>query len=103
MVWYFKPENRQPRGMNQHQGTSVPGIPGTWDVWIDNTNPPCLTYVSNSPIGSLDFDLNDFIKDSVKNKYGITESMYLSIIFAGFEIWGGGDGLAAEAFCATVK
>jgi hypothetical protein len=28
--------------------------------------------------------------------------MYLSIVFAGFEIWGGGDGLQAKAFCANV-
>jgi len=103
MVWYFKPDNRQPRGSNRYPGKQVAGLPGSWDVWIDNTNPPCISYVATSKVESLDFDLNSFIKDSVKNSYGITNSMYLSIIFAGFEIWGGADGLQAKAFCADVK
>jgi hypothetical protein len=38
----------------------------------------------------------------VTKGYGITNSMYLSVIFAGFEIWGGGDGLQLQAFCANV-
>ncbi len=29
--------------------------------------------------------------------------MYLSIIFAGFEVWGGGDGLQVKQFCANVQ
>jgi len=49
------------------------------------------------------YDLNDFIQDSVTNQYGITTSMYLSIIFAGFEVWGGGDGIECKQFCATVN
>jgi hypothetical protein len=103
MVWYFKPDNRQPRGSNRYPNKTIPGIPGTWDVWIDSTNPPCISYVANTKVESMDFDLNNFIQDSVKNSYGITSSMYLSIIFAGFEIWGGSDGLQAKAFCADVK
>jgi len=41
-------------------------------------------------------------QDSVTNGYGITSSMYLRIISGGFEIWGGADGLQANAFCASV-
>jgi hypothetical protein len=102
MVWLFKPTDRQPRGINSHPGQTVPGIPGTWDVWVDNTDPPCISYVSSKPLDELAFDLNNFILDSVANSYGITRSMYLSIIFAGFEIWGGADGIKANAFCANV-
>jgi hypothetical protein len=29
--------------------------------------------------------------------------MYLSIVFAGFEIWSGGDGLQDKQFCAAVN
>jgi hypothetical protein len=29
--------------------------------------------------------------------------MYLNIVFAGFEIWGGNDGLQVKQFCASVK
>ena len=50
----------------------------------------------------LDYDLNNFIQDAVAKDYGVTSSMFLSIIFAGFEIWGGADGLQAKAFCANV-
>ena len=105
MVWLFKPTDRQPRGFvapgdSDHK---VPGLPGTWDVWIDHSNPPCISYVSTTPLESLEFDLNNFSKDSVKNDYGVTEDMYLSVIFGGFEVWGGNDGLQLKKFCANVK
>lgn len=103
MVWLFDPENRQPRGTNDVPAHTVSGVPGTWDVWIDKTDPLCISYVSTTPMDSLSFDLNNFIQDSVTNSYGITNSMYLSVIFAGFEIWGGGDGLDLKQFCADVK
>jgi hypothetical protein len=105
MVWMFKPTNRQPRGSDYgHGGQTVAGVPGTWDVWIDkSTDPPCTSYVASTPIDGLEFDLNDFIKDAVTKSYGVTSSMYLSIVFGGFEIWGGNDGLALTQFCADVN
>jgi hypothetical protein len=111
MVWLFKPSNRQPRNNGGSaptvNGRIVTGAPGAWDVWIDNTtNPqiPCISYVvSGAPLAQLSFDLNNFIQDAVTNKYGITASMYLSIVFAGFEVWGGGDGLQLKQFCANVE
>lgn len=105
MVWYFKPSNRQPRGSNEHPGHTVSGVSGSWDVWIDHSNPPCLSYVSTNAIETLDYDLNKFIQDAANNNYGASDwkSKYLSVVFAGFEIWGGGDGLQAKAFCANVQ
>jgi hypothetical protein len=102
MVWLFKPTDRQPRGFNAHPRQTVRDLAGTWDVWVDSSNPPCISYVSTTPLDQLDFDLNNFIQDSVTNGYGITGSMYLSIIFGGFEIWGDANGLRAKAFCANV-
>ena len=111
MVWLFDPADRQPRGgqcspdagcwgdVTEH---SVDGVPGNWDVWIDHTDPLCISYVSTTPRDQLKFDLNDFIKDAVANGYGIQPEMYLSIIFGGFEVWGGGDGLQMQRFCAAV-
>jgi hypothetical protein len=103
MVWLFMPSDRQPRGTSPYRGQKVAGLPGTWDVWIDYSTPPCISYVSSTPLETLEFDLNDVIKDATKNNYGITNSMYLSIVFGGFEVWGGGDGLELRAFCADVE
>jgi hypothetical protein len=104
MVWFFMPSDRQPRGQKRMSGKPVNGIPGTtWDVWIDSTNPPCISYVNTAGVETLDYDLNKFIQDSVSSNYGITNSMYLYLIFGGFEIWRGGDGLQMKAFCADVK
>jgi hypothetical protein len=62
-----------------------------------------VSYVSSDKISSLDFDLNYFIQDAVQNNYGVTSNQYLSVIFAGFEVWGGGDALQVKKFCANVK
>jgi len=116
MVWMYKPQDRQPRGgvagpnstggaldSPNYAGHTVDGLPGTWDVWVDPSDPLCISYVSSTPMDGLAFDLNDFIQDSVTNKYGITSSMYLNLVFGGFEIWSGGDGLALKQFCAAVN
>ncbi len=112
MVWLYKPADRQPRGgvpqttgtTPNHPGQTVSGVPGTWDVWVDSsTDPPCISYVSSTPLDALSYDLNNFIQDSVTNSYGVTSSMYLSLVFAGFEIWSGGDGLTTKQFCAAVN
>jgi len=104
MVWLFMPSDRRPRGTIRSAGSLVKGVSGAWDVWYDDsTNPPCVSYVSISKLSSLEFDLNNFIQDAVENNYGVKSSQYLSIIFAGFEVWGGGDGLQVKKFCANVK
>lgn len=104
MVWTGKPAGRQPRGAaGARLNVTVPGAPGTWQVWVDRVDPPCISYVSATPVDDLSFDLNDFIKDAVTNSYGLKTSMFLSVVFAGFEIWGGGDGLQAKSFCAQVN
>lgn len=104
MIWLFRPSDRQPRGKILATGSIIKGVSGAWDVWYDNTtNPPCVSYVSSDKLASLQFDLNNFIQDAVSGGYGVTSSQYLSIIFAGFEVWGGADGLQAKSFCANVK
>ncbi|HEY5284446.1 MAG TPA: hypothetical protein VIM14_16775 [Polyangia bacterium] len=111
MVWLFKPgadsatgaKARQPRGSIVENGRAVGNVSGAWNIWYDNSNPPCVSYVSKTPISALQFDLNDFIKDAIANNYGVTNSQYLSLVFAGFEVWGGGNGLKINQFCANVK
>jgi hypothetical protein len=104
MVWMFKPTDRQPRGNDSGRADqTVAGVSGSWNVWVDTTEPPCVSYVSTTPLDGLAFDLNQFIKDAVAKRYGVTNSMYLSIVFGGFEIWGGADGMQLSQFCATVN
>jgi hypothetical protein len=103
MVWQFKPTDKQPRGTLMANGSIIDGVKGGWDVWYDNTNPPCVSYVASGKKADLQFDLMAFIQDAINNGYGVKSSQYLSIIFAGFEVWGGGDGLQVKKFCANVK
>jgi hypothetical protein len=107
MVWLFKPSSKQPRGNTVIQGYSVGTVPGSWSVWYDPTNngstQPCVSYVSSTPLSELEFDLNDFIKDAISHNWGVTSSQYLSIVFAGTEIWSGGNGFQVKQFCANVE
>lgn len=109
MVWLYKPNDRQPRGgirnAPNHPNREIEGVEGEWDVWLHPSTgyPPCVSYVSATPREELTFDLVEFIRDAVANGYFVTEEMYLSIIFAGFEIWGNGDGLRIENFCVDVR
>jgi hypothetical protein len=68
MVWYYKPPDAQPIGsiLNDGHGVTVPGVSGTWDVWVGpntgNANRPVISYVATQPIANLEFDLNAFIQ-----------------------------------------
>jgi len=108
MVWLHKPSRAQPIGSVINAAVTIAGIPGTWDVWIGPNNGcgvPCISYVrKEDPAYSMSFDLNLFIKDAVNNRPNtITNAMYLTNIFTGFEIWSGGVGLQTTNFCAGVN
>jgi hypothetical protein len=103
MVWQFKTSDRYPRGKLKLDGQIIPGVKGAWSIWVDSTNPPCVSYVSSAMQADLSFDLVNFIQHAVKNGYGVTNNQYLNVIFAGFEVWGGGDGLQVKKYCANVK
>lgn len=100
MIWLFDPSSKQPRG-NKTGSASIAGK--NWDVWQDSVSgrAPCRSYVPQAGMSSLpQFDLKDFIDDSVKAGF-ISSSMYLSIIFGGTEIWSG-SGVQIKNFCAKV-
>lgn len=108
MVWLYDPPDAQPIGRILYRAVTIPGVPGTWDVWIGpNGTRPCVSYVRTQPTPSMSFDLNLFIKDAVSNRMDagqptIQASWYLTNIFIGFEIWRGGVGLETTDFCAIV-
>lgn len=105
MVWLFMPTDKYPRGTLRGNETIVTGVKGGWNVWYDPSvdNIPCVSYVASNKVESIEFDLKYFIDDAIASGYGVKSSQYLSIIFAGFEVWGGGDGLQVNHFCANVK
>jgi hypothetical protein len=106
MVWMFMPSDQTPRGskVTNMPPVTIPGAPGNWTVWYDPSGAaPCVSYVANSKINNLSFDLNEFIKHAVANNLGVKNSQYLSIIFGGFEVWQGHNGLKLDKFCAQVN
>ncbi len=110
MVWLHKPSNHQPIG-SIVRTASIAGQ--TWNVWVgprgtaavgtDGANRPVVSYVAQSDVSSLTFDLNLFIKDAAAN--GIQSGWYLTDVFAGFEIWTGSDSanLACTGFTCVVQ
>ena len=118
MVWLYKPDGRMPIGGSPAvSGKSIPGVPGTWDVWAGPRNDttqglpadrPVISYVASSRMQSIDFDLNAFIQDATNNTYNghsLQPNWYLTDVFAGFEIWSGsqGVGLTADHFTIDVQ
>lgn len=103
MVWYHKPFDAQPLGQIVESGVSVPGAPGTWNVWIgENGQTPAISYVAPQTVSYMDFDLNDFIKHAVARGGTVQNSHYLTNVFVGFEIWRGGVNVETTSFCAEV-
>lgn len=106
MVWLYDPPAAEPIGGDpMFTDVTIPGVSGTWDVWIGpNGSRPCISYVRTETAMGLSFDLNSFIKDAVMNRPNTIQSTWhLTNIFTGFEIWTGGVGLESTAFCAIVN
>jgi hypothetical protein len=106
MVWLYDPPAAEPIGGEvKYPGVTIPGVPGTWDVWVGpNGTRPCISYVRTETTLGMSFDLNAFIKDAVTNRPDTIQSnWYLTNVFIGFEIWKGGVGLETTNFCAIVN
>ncbi len=106
MVWLYKPGSRQPIGSVTGNAT----IAGhTWEVWEGPrgdgpegyNDAPVVSYVSPTKLNTLTFDLKDFMVDAAS--HGIPSSMYLTDVFGGFEIWGGGSNLEMQEFSIDVQ
>jgi hypothetical protein len=111
MVWTYKPGNRNAIGTMTRTAT-VGGQ--TWQVFVGNRSEggastgadaaaPVISYVKQgAAIPSYTFDLNDFIRDAV-NANNLNGNFFLTDVFAGFEIWGGGQGLSVTNFTVDVQ
>lgn len=120
MVWTHRPGNRFPIGTNNvafQTGQEVQGVAGTWDLWIGrrggngpDADFPVINYVAPNTIRNFSADLNLFIQDAVQrsqagqlNGFTFSNQLYLTDVFAGFEIWSGGAGLRVDEFTAVVN
>ncbi len=109
MVWLHDPADAQPIG-GQTRSANIAGT--SWQVWTGERGPgpdgyndaPVVSYVANQSMNALTFDLKDFIDDAVQNN-NLSGSMYLTDVFAGFEIWRGGAGgnLGVDKFTCKVE
>jgi hypothetical protein len=102
MVWLRDPSGKQPIGTRVAQGVMVAGQ--AWDVWVGprgagpngNNNAPVVSFVN--PVENDNSRSQSFVNVNLKAfftaaaTYGIPSTMYLTDVFAGFEIWQGGAG-----------
>jgi hypothetical protein len=119
MVWLYKPSGRNAIGFGSNVQT-VTVDNRTWRLYVgdrneasDGTggNAPVISYVNEgAAIADYQFDLNAFIKDAVArsaagtlNGANFNNNLFLTDIFGGFEIWGGGQGLRIDEFSAVVR
>jgi len=104
MVWLYKPTDNQPNSNNTGNSTASATIGGkNWNLWVGTSNnKPCYSYVAQTNLNSLSFDLNLFIQDAVGRQY-IQPTWGLTNVFAGFEIWNGGVGLETTDFAVTIN
>jgi hypothetical protein len=121
MVWTHKPGSHNPIGTNNvpfATGQTVQGVTGTWDIWADrrggngpDANLPVINYVaSGGDVTNFSADLKLFMNDAVArsgsgrlNGFTFSDQLFLTDVFAGFEIWSGGTGLKVDEFTAVIN
>jgi hypothetical protein len=65
----------------------------SYAVWSGTSNNiPTITYVRSEPATSVSFDLGPIVQDAAGDGL-LSSTAYLTNIFAGFQIWSGGQGL----------
>jgi hypothetical protein len=112
MIWLRDPAGFQPIGSNQGSVT----IAGqSWNVWVGPrgdgpagpNNSPVVSFVN--PAENDNSRAQTFVNVNLKEFFtaaqsrGIGANMYLTDIFAGFEIWNGGVGAKVDEFKAVVQ
>ncbi len=113
MVWFHRTAGiyAEGEGENHSGGTfSINGKSFSTYISTQFEGRPIISYVAQGQINEWAFDLNDFINDAKTRtssgnggRPAISDSLYLTNIFAGAEIWSGSQGLAVNGFCAQVK
>jgi hypothetical protein len=113
MVWTYKPTNRNAIGGFGGGGAQQATVDGRqWNLFVGGRaeagdpgagNAQVISYVvPGAAIPDYSFDLNLFIQDAVQRGL-LSPDMFLTDVFAGFEIWSGGSGLQVNEFTVDVQ
>lgn len=112
MIWLRDPSGFQPIGSNQG---SVMVAGQSWNVWVGPrgdgpegyNDAPVVSFVN--PAENDNSRAQSFVNKNLKEfftaaaSHGIGGNMYLTDVFAGFEIWNGGVGAKVDEFTAVVQ
>jgi hypothetical protein len=118
MIWLRNPKDKHPIGFeNGKAGTET--IAGqAWDVYkgprgagpAGNNSAPVISFVNPANDDSraqtfVNVDIKKFIDIATMSKYGLPANVYLTDVFAGFEIWDGGasKNLSVDEFKCVVN
>lgn len=113
MVWTYKPGNRNAIGGFGGGGAEPVTVDNRpWNLFVGGRaeagdpgagNAQVISYVvPGAAIADYSFDLNLFIQDAVDRGL-LSPTMFLTDVFAGFEIWSGGSGLRVNDFTVNVQ
>jgi hypothetical protein len=105
MVWFRDPPSFQPGGMTP-VATSVIGDQ-SWSIWFgpNADGQDVVSFVAPNKRAdgqAYSFDLKDFIDEAVARGY-LSETLHLTAVMAGMEVWGGGQGASIDGFRAVVE
>jgi hypothetical protein len=112
MVWFHKTANVFAEGEGeQHSGGQATINGKSFSTYVSQQfeGRPIISYVATSTINEWSFDLNDFITDAktrtstAQATAVINNNLYLTNVFAGFEVWSGVSNLKTDKFCIQVK
>jgi hypothetical protein len=91
MIWLRDPKGQQPAGAASVSGASVPGLPGTWNIWVGEVNNhPIVNYVKaeGQDLPELEFDVMNVLADVQRRKYSLPGTHVIAVA-VGFEVWNG--------------
>lgn len=105
MVWLREPGGQQPAGSQQPGSVTVPGLPGSWNVWTGSVGgKPIVNYVKpeGQDLAELEFDVKQVLSHA-QSTYSLPGTHILSVAI-GFEIWNGPvTNLVSEDFYVDVE
>ena len=112
MVWFHKTAAVFAEGEGEGHSGGVATINGkSFNTYVSQQfeGRPIISYVASTTLNEWAFDLNDFITDAktrtstAQSTPVINDNLYLTNVFAGFEVWSGVSGLKTDKFCIQVK